>query len=67
MKAANVEDRKVYKAIADDYKQPQNGVVLLAQKILKTAGKQDPVVLMQALLLCMRTIDAAHNGPRKMP
>ncbi len=64
MKAANAEDRKVYKAIADNYQQ-QNDVVLLAQKILKTAGKQDPAVLMHALLLCIQTIDAAHNGPRK--
>lgn len=40
-------------------------IAALAKKILSAAGKQNPVVLMHALLLCIQTIDAAHNGPRK--
>lgn len=43
----------------------QEEVVLLAKKLLKAAGKQDPVVLLNALLMCMQTIDIAHNGIRK--
>lgn len=40
-------------------------VILLAKQLLKAAGKQNPVTLMNALLVCMELIDAAHNGPRK--
>lgn len=45
-------------------KQPPE-VILLAKKLLKAAGKQSPVTLMNALLVCMELIDAAQHGPRK--
>ena len=40
-------------------KQPPE-VIVLAQKLLKAAGKQNPVTLMNALLVCMETIDKTH-------
>ena len=46
-------------------KQPQE-VVDLAQRLLKAAGKQSPVVMMNALLLCMQLVDATTHGPRKV-
>lgn len=48
-------------------KQPPE-VIVLAQKLLKAAGKQNPVTLMNALLVCMETIDKTHRlQPRNTP
>lgn len=41
---------------------PQQSVVMLAQSLLKAAGKQDPERLMKALLMCMQVVDQVHNG-----
>ena len=46
-------------------KQPQE-VMDLATKLLKAAGKQTPVTLMNALLVCMQLVDATTHGPRKV-
>ena len=45
-------------------KQPQE-VMDLAAKLLKAAGKQNPVTMMNALLVCMQLVDATTHGPRK--
>ena len=36
-------------------------VLILAQKLMKCAGTQDPVVLVHALLLCIQTISAINK------
>ena len=47
-------------------KTPNPEVTALAQKMLKAAGKQNPVTLMYALLLCMQLVDAMTHGFRKV-
>lgn len=47
-------------------KKPQPPEVAeLAQKMLKAAGKQNPVTLMQALLMCMRLVEFVTIEPPK--
>lgn len=40
-------------------------IIDLAHKILKAAGKQNPVTLMNALLVCMKLIDSVHKDQPK--
>lgn len=45
----------------------QPEVIELTKKLLKAAGKQNTVTLMNALLVCMALVDQSHYGPRKIP
>ena len=43
----------------------QKCVEELTQKLLKTVGKENPLIAMNALYLAMQVVDASVNGLRK--
>ena len=40
-------------------------VIALSKKIMRAAGTQDPILMMNALLMCMQVVDISVNGLRE--
>jgi hypothetical protein len=48
-------------------KEQEQTVIDLSKKLLKAAGKQSPVTMMMALLMCMRVVEASTGHiPKEM-